>query len=100
MPIPEDPEPESPTMHLRMLEFVERRREEQARARRQRIQLIALTGLGIIGIVLAVSNAVLVSRLVAVIHHPLDRLRCRFGGLPWRQGHSDLTPSVSGSCPR
>ncbi len=65
MPIPDLPEPESPHADTRMLEFVERRREEQARARRQRIQIIAIIALGLIGIVLTVSNAVLVSRLVA-----------------------------------
>src|SRR5438128_1448994 len=64
MPIPEDIEPE-PQVDTRMLEFVQRRREEQAAARRQRVQAIAITALGIIGIILTVSNAVLVSRLVA-----------------------------------
>ena len=64
MPIPEDIEPE-PHVDTRMLEFVQRRREEQATARRQRVQAIAITALGIIGIILTVSNAVLVSRLVA-----------------------------------
>jgi hypothetical protein len=52
-------------MDLRMLEFVERRRAEQARARRQRIQFVAIVGLGSIGIILAVANVMLVSRLVA-----------------------------------
>ena len=64
MPIPEHIEPE-PQVDTRMLEFVQRRREEQAVARRQRVQAIAITALGIIGIILTVSNAVLVSRLVA-----------------------------------
>jgi hypothetical protein len=65
MPISDLPDPESPHADTRMLEFVERRREEQARARRERIQIIAIIALGLIGIVLTVSNAVLVSRLVA-----------------------------------
>jgi len=65
MPIPDLPEPESPRMDTRMLDFVERRREEQALKRRQRIQLVAIVALGLVGIVLTVSNAVLVSRLVA-----------------------------------
>jgi hypothetical protein len=51
--------------HGRMAEFIERRREDQARARRERIQLVAITVLGLIAIVLTVSNAVLVSRLIA-----------------------------------
>ena len=59
------PEPESPPIDTRMLEFVERRREEQARARRQRIQLIAIIALGVISIVLTISNALLVKRLLA-----------------------------------
>jgi hypothetical protein len=59
------PEPESPPIDTRMLEFVERRREEQARARRQRIQLIAIVALGVISIVLTISNALLVKRLLA-----------------------------------
>jgi hypothetical protein len=65
MTIPDLPEPESPHMDTRMLEFVERRREEQARARRQRMQLVAIIALGLTCIILTVSNAVLVSRLVA-----------------------------------
>src|SRR5262245_41035452 len=65
MPIPDPFEPESPHIDTRMFEFVERRREEQARARRQRIQLVAIVALGLIGIVLTVSNAILVSRLIA-----------------------------------
>jgi hypothetical protein len=64
MPIHEQSEPE-PQVDMRMLEFVQRRREEQAVARRQRVQVVAIIALGIIGIVLTVSNAVLVSRLVA-----------------------------------
>jgi len=64
MPIPELPDYES-SHDTRVLEFVARRREEQAHARRQRIQLIAIIALGLIGVVLTVSNAVLVSRLVA-----------------------------------
>jgi len=63
MPIPELPDYES-SHDTRMLEFVARRRE-QAQARRQRIQLIAIIALGLIGVVLTVSNAVLVSRLMA-----------------------------------
>ena len=65
MPIHDSPEPESPHVDTRMFEFVERRREEQARARRQRIQIVAIVALGLVGIILAVSNAILVSRLVA-----------------------------------
>lgn len=65
MPIPDWNEPDAPQTDTRMFEFVERRREEQARARRQRIQLVAIAALGLIGIVLTVSNAVLVSRLIA-----------------------------------
>jgi len=65
MAIPDLPEPESPHLDTRMLEFVERRREEQALKRRQRIQLVAIVALGLVGILLTVSNAVLVSRLVA-----------------------------------
>jgi hypothetical protein len=65
MTIPDLPEPESPHMDTRMLEFVERRREEQAHARRQRIQLVAIIALGLTCIILTVSNAVLVSRLFA-----------------------------------
>jgi len=65
MPIRDLPDPESPQVDTRMLEFVARRRGEQAQARRQRIQLIAIIALGLIGVVLTVSNAVLVSRLIA-----------------------------------
>ena len=65
MPLPEPTEPESPQMDTRMVEFLERRRAEQAQARRQRVQLVAILALGLIAIGLTVSNAVLVSRLVA-----------------------------------
>jgi hypothetical protein len=65
MPIRDLPDPDAPEVDTRMLEFVARRREEHAQARRQRIQLIAIIALGLIGVVLTVSNAVLVSRLVA-----------------------------------
>lgn len=59
------PEAEEPEIDARMLEFVERRREEQAHARRQRIQLIAIIALGVIAVVLTVFNAVLVNRLMS-----------------------------------
>ena len=59
------PEAEEPEIDAGMLEFVERRREEQAHARRQRIQLIAIIALGVIAIVLTVFNVLLVNRLLS-----------------------------------
>ena len=59
------PEADEPEIDARMLEFVERRREEQAHERRQRVQLIAIIALGVIAVVLTVFNAMLVNRLLS-----------------------------------
>ena len=65
MPIPEDVGPSAPQADSRLIAYVERRREEEARVRRQRWQLIAIACLGGIVVILTVSNAVLLSRLLA-----------------------------------
>jgi cytoskeletal protein RodZ len=63
--IPDDVGPDTAQADGKLIEFIERRREEQARNRRQRLQLIVIACLGVIGLLLTVSNAVLVSRLLA-----------------------------------
>ena len=65
MPIPEDVEPGTPRADTRLLEFIERRRQQDVRDRRQRLQLAAIACLGVIVLILTISNAVLVSRLLA-----------------------------------
>ena len=65
MPIPEDVEPGTPQADARLLEFIERRRQREVRDRRQRLQLAAIACLGVIVLILTISNAVLLSRLLA-----------------------------------
>src|SRR5438309_1301321 len=62
MPIPEDVEPGTPRADTRLLEFIERRRQQDVRDRRQRLQLAAIACLGVIVLILTISNAFLVSR--------------------------------------
>jgi hypothetical protein len=65
MPIPEDIGRGAPQADSRVIAYIERRREEEARDRRQRLQLGTIACLGGIVLILTVSNAVLLSRLLA-----------------------------------
>ncbi|HET7341786.1 MAG TPA: hypothetical protein VFL90_10005, partial [Methylomirabilota bacterium] len=64
MPNPGWEEPAAPQADGRLVEFIERRRQEQSVERRQRIQLGVIAGLVAIVLALAVSNVVLLNRLL------------------------------------
>jgi hypothetical protein len=64
MPIPGRLESEEPQADAGLLEFINRRRLQQARQRRQRALVIATAALGLTAVALAVSNVILIRRLV------------------------------------
>jgi type IV secretory pathway VirB10-like protein len=63
MPIRDEDEYEEQQADAGLLEFIDRRRDHQARERRQRVLVAAIAALAVIAIALAFSNMVLLRRL-------------------------------------
>ena len=64
MPIPDQPESEEPQADARLLEFIRERRQQGERQRRHQMLVVATAALGLIAVVLAISNALLIKRLM------------------------------------
>lgn len=70
MPIRDNDESEEPQADSGLLEFIDQRRDYQARERRRRLMVAAIAALGVITIALAFSNAILMRRLAARTESP------------------------------
>ena len=63
MPIADRTDPEEPQADAELLDFIDRRRDQQARQRRHRILVAAIAALALIAVALAFSNVILLRRL-------------------------------------
>jgi hypothetical protein len=70
MPIRDTDESEEPQADNDLLEYIDRRRDYQARQRRRRFLVAAVAALGVITLALAFSNVVLMRRLAARTESP------------------------------
>ena len=70
MPIRDTDESGEPQADSDLLEYIDRRRDYQARKRRRRFLVAAVAALGVIAIILAFSNVVLMRRLAARTESP------------------------------